>query len=54
MIAPIPELLDRGEEPKYESITGREWLLKLQMGIDSGYDTVEEFADAAAADPTLR
>jgi isopenicillin N synthase-like dioxygenase len=54
VIAPIPELLDRGEEPKYESITGREWLLKLQMGIDSGYDTVEEFADAAAADPTLR
>ena len=53
-VGPIPELLEPGEVPRYPTMTGREWLLKLQVDIDSGYDTTEQFAERAEADPSLR
>jgi isopenicillin N synthase-like dioxygenase len=54
VIGPIPELLDAGEEPRYETYTGRGWLRRAQENIDSGYDTSKQFAEREAADPTLR
>lgn len=54
VIAPLPELLGPDEAPKYGPITGREWLTGQVRDIFAGYDSVQQFNDRAAADPSLR
>jgi isopenicillin N synthase-like dioxygenase len=47
VIAPIPELLAPGEQPKYEPVTGKGWLTKGQDDIYKGYDSTVQFANRA-------
>jgi isopenicillin N synthase-like dioxygenase len=53
-IGPIPELLAPGEQPRYPTITSRQWLGGYLADIDAGYDSTEKFAELAKADPGLR
>ncbi len=53
-IGPIPELLAPGEQPRYPTITSRQWLGGYLADIDAGYDSTEKFAELTKADPALR
>jgi isopenicillin N synthase-like dioxygenase len=53
VIGPLPELLSAGEQPRYPTITARQWLGGYIADVYSGYDSTVQFAERAAVDPSL-
>jgi isopenicillin N synthase-like dioxygenase len=54
VIAPIPELLAPGEEPKYAPVTGLDWLVGDAKERYKSNDSTVRFEALAAADPILQ
>jgi isopenicillin N synthase-like dioxygenase len=54
VIAPIPELLAPGEEPRYPPVTGLDWLVGDAKQRDADNDSTRRFEALADADPLLR
>lgn len=53
VIGPLPEVLSPGEDPRYPTITARQWLGGYIADVYSGYDSTVQFAERAAVDPSL-
>lgn len=53
-LAPLPELVPDGEEPKYPELTARTWSERNLQNIREGYDSTRQFEEFASENPEYR